>query len=241
MVDSDQVVLVEMRRASMVAGCVWRIEGQFGQEAFARGIAGRDLFELKQVGAPRRRVFMDAFQVRLVPEPDVFEIGRPFRRGDAQLRKHLHERRPVVRRTLRRAIARQAHRLIERARHGLDDLRCGRWTDAGQQLQDAEAGDAVARIFREPEDRKHILDVGGVEEFQAAEFHERDVAARQLDLQRTAVMRRAEEHRLLFQRGADFAFRENCLAGIVGLRGFVADTDELRALGGLALRPQNSW
>ncbi len=51
----DQIILVEQRRAGLIAGGVGRIERQFGQEALARGIAGRDLFELQQVGLAHRR------------------------------------------------------------------------------------------------------------------------------------------------------------------------------------------
>ena len=49
--------------------------------------------------------------------------------------------------------------------------------DARQQVQDAESGDAVARIFDEPEQRQHVLDMGCVQKFQAAEFDEGDVVA----------------------------------------------------------------
>ena len=54
----DQVVLVEQRRAGLVAGRVRRIERQLGQEALAGRVAGGDARELREVGAggrPRRR------------------------------------------------------------------------------------------------------------------------------------------------------------------------------------------
>ena len=76
--------------------------------------------------------------------------------------------------------------------------RCG--PDAGQQLHDTETGDPITRIFREAQQRQHILDMRGFEKFQTAEFHERDVAAGQLHFERAAVMRCAEQHRLLLQR-----------------------------------------
>ena len=62
---------------------------------------------------------------------------------------------------------------------------------AGQQMQQAEAGDAVARIFDEAQQRQHVLDVRGVEKLQPAELHERDVAAGEFDLERTAVAARS--------------------------------------------------
>ena len=48
----DQIILVEKRRAGLIASGVRRVEGQFDEEALARGIARGDLFELQQVGYP---------------------------------------------------------------------------------------------------------------------------------------------------------------------------------------------
>ena len=62
-----------------------------------------------------------------------------------------------------------------------------------------EARDAVARVLGEAQQRQQVLDVRRVEEFQAAELHERDVAPGQLDLERAAVVRGPEQHRLLLQ------------------------------------------
>ena len=59
--------------------------------------------------------------------------------------------------------------------------------DAGQQVEDAEAGDAVARILGEAQQRQHVLDVRRIEELQPAVLHERNVAPRELDLERTRV------------------------------------------------------
>ena len=60
--------------------------------------------------------------------------------------------------------------------------------DTGQQVQHAKAGDAVARILDEPQQRQHVLDVRRIEKFQPAEFHERNIAPGQLDLERAAVV-----------------------------------------------------
>ena len=65
--------------------------------------------------------------------------------------------------------------------------------------------------------------MGAVEEFEAAEFDERNVAAGQLDLQRAAVMRGAEQHRLLLQRRADLAVLQHPLDDVARLVGLVAD------------------
>ena len=62
----------------------------------------------------------------------------------------------------------------------------------------------------------------GVEKLQAAEFDERDVAARQLDLQRPAMRGGAEEHRLLLEKGSFLAGFENALDNVARLVGLVA-------------------
>ena len=54
----------------------------------------------------------------------------------------------------------------------------------GTSCVHAKARDAVARIFGKAQHREHVLDVRGFEELQPAEFHERDVAAGQLEFER---------------------------------------------------------
>ena len=53
--------------------------------------------------------------------------------------------------------------------------------------------------FDEPQQGQQVLDMGAVEEFEAAEFDKGDIAPRQFDFERAAVMRRPEENRLLLQ------------------------------------------
>ena len=78
----------------------------------------------------------------------------------------------------------------------------------------------------------------GLEELQPAELDERDVAAGELDLERGAVACRAEEHRLRLQGRAGLPRREDLGADVVGLRGVVADGDELRPRPGAPLGPE---
>ena len=54
----DEIVLVAQRRSGPTAGCVRRIERQFGQEAFARRIARSDLLELNEIVEAGRGVFV---------------------------------------------------------------------------------------------------------------------------------------------------------------------------------------
>ena len=108
------------------------------------------------------------------------------------------------------------------------DVLRGRRPDAGQELQHPKARQPVAGILGEAQDGEQVLDVRGFQELQAAELHERDVAAGELDLERPAVMRGAEEHRLRLQRGARLPRRQHLGADVVGLRGLVGDGDEQR-------------
>ena len=63
----------------------------------------------------------------------------------------------------------------------------------------------------------------GLEELQAAELDERDVAPRQFELERRAVMRGAKQHRLALEREAAFALREHLVGHPARLRRLVVD------------------
>jgi hypothetical protein len=104
----------------------------------------------------------------------------------------------------------------------------GGGTDTGQQVQYAEASDTVAWILDEPQQCKHVLDVRRVEEFETAEFHERDIAAGEFDFQRSAVRGRAEEYSLLLEEGSFLAVLENPLDDVARLVCLVAHGDQPR-------------
>ena len=78
----------------------------------------------------------------------------------------------------------------------------------------------------------------GLEEFQPAELHEGDVAPGELDLQRRAVLRGAEQHCLRLQRDTGLASRQHRLDDERGLLGLVAHAHQLGPLARLALAPQ---
>ena len=160
--------------------------------------------------------------MRLVPAPRAFELGRPA--GIAgELLQRRRRRRPVVAGARRRRQRAQAPRADRAASAIWSSTRCAEvGPTPGQQLQQAEAGDAVARILDEAQQRQHVLDVGGVEEFQAAELHEGNVAPGQLDLQRAAVAGGAEQHRLLLQQRAALAVFQHALDDVARLVGLVA-------------------
>ena len=118
----------------------------------------------------------------------------------------------------------------------------GSGADAWQQVHHAETGDAVTRILDEPQQRKDVLHMRGVEKLQTAEFHERNVATGEFDLQRATVRGCAEKHRLLLEEGASFAVFQNALYDVARLVGLVAYGDQLRAFCRLTSAPsRGSW
>ena len=66
--------------------------------------------------------------------------------------------------------------------------------------------------------------VGGIEELEPTEFNKRNVPACQLDFERPAVMRGAEQYRLLLQQGAALAIVQHALGDVAGLVGTVSRT-----------------
>src|SRR4029453_7199539 len=89
----------------------------------------------------------------------------------------------------------------------------------------------VARVVRDPEHRERVLDVRRLEELEPAVLHERDVAARELDLEHVAVVAGAEQYSLFTQPGATFAVAQDRPADGVRLVAFV-DAGEQRGEGG---------
>ncbi len=80
--------------------------------------------------------------------------------------------------------------------------------------------------------------MGGVEKFQPAEFHEGNVAAGQLDLQRTAVGRGAEQHGLLLQQRSFLAIFKHAFDDVARLVGLIAHRDQLRLARRGAIGPE---
>src|SRR6476469_1576100 len=85
---------------------------------------------------------------------------------------------------------------------------------------------------------RNILDMRGFEEFETAEFDERDIAARELEFERSAMVRCAKEYRLCLECDAGLALLQDFSGDIAGLIDFVAHVHQSRALGGSAVRPQ---
>src|SRR6266550_7562031 len=77
-----------------------------------------------------------------------------------------------------------------------------------------------------------------VEELEAAELYERNVAPGEFDFERAAVMGGTKQHRLLPQGRADFAIAQHLFDDVARLVRFVANGDELRTLGRNAFGPE---
>src|SRR6516162_113469 len=101
-------------------------------------------------------------------------------------------------------------------------------SDPRQELQDAEPCDSIARVLGPTQERQHILDMGGLKEFQPTELDERNVAPGQFHLEWPAVMRGAEQDCLYLQRQPGFTVFQNLLDHVVSLIRLVADADEPR-------------
>ena len=131
-------------------------------------------------------------EVRLIPAAHQIELGWPASRAATDKANRLHEGRPVLGRRRRRLEVGQGLCRIDPFGDALQYARRRGGSGARKQLDDPEARDAVARIFRPAQERQHILDVRSFQKLEPAEFHERDVAAGQLHFQLTRVVRGAE-------------------------------------------------
>ena len=229
----DQVVLVEVRRAGLVAGRVRRVEGEVGEEALAGGIGLGDALELDEVGGAHRGIVMEPFEVRLVPEADTLDLGGPGR-GLGKRGVERGEGRPVPGRAGRRRETGNGGATVGGFGDSIEEAAGDGRADAGDELQEPEAGDAIARVLGKAEAGEHVLDVGGVEEFQPAIFDEGDVPAGQLQLKAGAVMRGAEEHGLALQEHPGLAVLEDALDDRACLVGLVAHRNQLGQVGGEA-------
>jgi hypothetical protein len=80
----------------LIAGGVGWIEGQLGEKALARRIAGSDLLKLDEIGAARLGILVNALQMRLIPQPRALEFGRPAGLTRVQQRDSLNEAVPIL-------------------------------------------------------------------------------------------------------------------------------------------------
>ena len=145
-----------------------------------------------------RRVVVQLLQERVVEAPRQPDWHRP--RCRRQRDQDLDQPRPVRRGGGRRGEAGQGGEAVAGALEGRQRLAGGARTHPGQELQDPERGDLVARVLGPAQEREHVLDVRRLEEAQPAVLDERDAAPGQLDLEHGAVVGGPEQHGLLAQR-----------------------------------------
>ena len=70
----------------------------------------------------------------------------------------------------------------------------------------------------------------GLEEFEAAIFDEGNIAPAEFDLERVAVMRGAEQHRLPAERDSSLTVVEHAVSDIFGLSRLILDIGQERSL-----------
>src|SRR5262249_11848704 len=165
----NQIVLVEVWHASLVASGIRRVEGKFGQKSFAARVAGRDLRQLYQVALAGGGILVDALEMRRGPAGDEIEFGRPARRLSMRKLYGVNKGGPILhcgRR--RREFAQPAHWVAvlgQSVEHAGGGGRPGAW----QKLDHAESRDAVARVFSPAQECEHVFDVRSLKKLQAAE------------------------------------------------------------------------
>jgi hypothetical protein len=101
-------------------------------------------------------------------------------------------------------------------------------------MHQPEPGNTITRVLDETQQCQQILNVSGIEELQATELDEGDIAASQFNFQRPAVAGCPEQYSLLLQERAGFPVFQNVFDNAAGLVGFIADGNKLR-------RPTQMW
>ena len=101
--------------------------------------------------------------------------------------------------------------------HRIENTLRRRRPHAWHELQEPKPRHPIARVLREAQHGQHVFDVSAIEEFQAAELDEGNVAPCELDLKMAAVAGRPEKNRLLFQDGARFPVLQHTVSDIASL------------------------
>ena len=99
--------------------------------------------------------------MRIVPEPRPLDIDGPFRLAEVSDRFNEHP--PVLASARRRGQVMEGGDRISGLCHVVENPLGGSRPNTRQQMEDAETGDAVARIFDEPQQRKHVLHMRSIE------------------------------------------------------------------------------
>ena len=165
---------------------------------------------------PRAGEVVALLEQRIVEAPRALELPGP----ELLRRERRHQRDqigPEMRGRARRGEVRKRFEAERRRLEPRERPARGAGTDPGQQLQETEGRDAVARVLGPAQDREQVLDVRELEELEPAELDVGDVAAAQLDLELAAVVGGAEQHRLLAQLQAGLAVGQHRAHDVVDL------------------------
>src|SRR6516165_7645788 len=195
----DQIVLLEVGHASLVAGGIRRVEGKFGQKSFAARVAGRDLRQLYEVALADGGILVDALEMRRVPAEDEIEFGGPARRLPVHKLYGAHKGGPILRCRRRWCEFAQPLHWVALLGHSVEGACGSGGPGTGEKLDHAESRDAVTRVFSPAQEREHVFDVRGLKKLQAAELHEWNVAPSQFPLQPDAVGGGAQQNRMRFE------------------------------------------
>ena len=234
----DQIILVLERRAGEVPGRLRRVERQLGEKALAAAELPRDLLQHVQVRGPDAGRIVEPLEQGLVPAARLLDLPGPGRGRGREACHHVGEGRPQLARARRRLEVPQGgggKRGRAQRRHAA--LRVGR-AHARHQLQYPEGRDGVSRVVRPAQHGEQVLDVGSLEKLEAAVLHEGNVPAQELDLERVAVVRASEQHRLALQQQAGLAVLQDPADDVQRLRPVVEDRHQFRLRSARASRPQ---
>src|SRR5262245_46437928 len=116
--------------------------------------------------------------MRRIPTADNFKLGRPAGRIEAQSADGGFKIPPMLSRRGRRLELAKCPQGVGTFGDAIKKTSCGTWPNARQQLGNSKACNPVPHVLRPTQDRKDILDVSGLQEFEPAEFHKGNVSSR---------------------------------------------------------------
>src|SRR5262249_39185241 len=155
----NQIVLVEVGHASLLASGIRRVEGKFGQKSFAARVAGRDLRKLYEVALADGGILVDALEMRRVPAADEIEFGGPARRLPVHKLYGVNKGGPILPCGRRRGGPPPTAPEVGLPPPPGEAAWGSGGRGAGQKLDHAESRDAVARVFSPAQEREHVFDV----------------------------------------------------------------------------------
>src|SRR5882762_2170037 len=173
-----------------------------------------EALERFEIGDSDGPTFIESLEVWLVPFPNHPQLSRPLSRSAKCINKSTETdvRVPLPASPIPEYPARL------------------NWPHTGQQLQHSEARDVVASILGPTQDAHDVLHMRRFEKLEAAVFHERDVAATELDFEQVGVMGRTHQDGLVVQGDPGLSVLQHPFYYMVGLRLLILRGHEDRLL-----------